>query len=98
MHVCVTPSCSAGVGRTGTLVTIDIVLEQLLKERVVDVAGTIKLLRNQRMKMVQNLVSEYGYYIHTGICSLHHCFSVTVMSVTMDLRVESICICFWLLL
>ena len=59
--MCVSPSISAGVGRTGTLVTIDIVLEQLLKERVVDVAGTIKLLRNQRMKMVQNLVSEYRF-------------------------------------
>ena len=51
-------SCSAGVGRTGTLITIDCVLEQLLKERLVDVAGTIKLLRTQRMKMVQNLVSQ----------------------------------------
>ncbi|CAI8048765.1 Receptor-type tyrosine-protein phosphatase F [Geodia barretti] len=57
--------CSAGVGRTGTLITIDCVLEQLLKERLVDVAGTIKLLRTQRMKMVQNL--EQFIFIHDAI-------------------------------
>ena len=60
MSVCVLLySPSAGVGRTGTLITIDWVLEQLLKERLVDVAGTIKILRSQRMKMVQTLVSMH---------------------------------------
>ena len=48
---------SAGVGRTGTLITIDHALDQIQKERVVDIAGIIQRLRNQRMKMVQNLVS-----------------------------------------
>ena len=53
--VCV---CSAGVGRTGTLVTIDRVLDQIAKEGTVDIAGVIQHLRSQRMKMVQNPVSE----------------------------------------
>ena len=48
---------SAGVGRTGTLITIDCVLEQLQEEKVVDIAGIIIHLRTQRMKMVQSLVS-----------------------------------------
>ena len=48
---------SAGVGRTGTLITIDRALDQIQKEKVVDIAGIIQQLRNQRMKMVQNLVS-----------------------------------------
>ena len=49
--------CSAGVGRTGTLITVDRVLDQIAKEGLVDIAGVIQQLRNQRMKMVQNPVS-----------------------------------------
>ena len=48
---------SAGVGRTGTFITIDCVLEQVEKEHVVDIAGTINKLRHQRMRMVQTVVS-----------------------------------------
>ena len=50
---------SAGVGRTGTLITIDCVLEQLQEEKVVDIAGIIIHLRTQRMKMVQSFVSSF---------------------------------------
>ena len=52
---------SAGVGRTGTLITIDCVLEQLGEEKVVDIAGVIIHLRTQRMKMVQSLVNLYHF-------------------------------------
>uniref|UniRef100_A0A1X7TQU1 protein-tyrosine-phosphatase n=1 Tax=Amphimedon queenslandica TaxID=400682 RepID=A0A1X7TQU1_AMPQE len=47
--------CSAGVGRTGTFIAIDIALEQAKRERVVDIAGIVNRLRQQRMKMVQTL-------------------------------------------
>ena len=50
--------CSAGVGRTGTFIAVDIALEQARRERVVDIAGIINRLREQRMKMVQTVVSE----------------------------------------
>ena len=54
-------TCSAGVGRTGTLVTIDRVLDQHQQERVVDIAGTICHLRTQRIKMVQSVVCIYYF-------------------------------------
>ena len=50
---------SAGVGRSGTFICIDNVLEQIKKEEVVDIAGAINKMRHQRMKMVQTVVS-YG--------------------------------------
>ena len=52
---------SAGVGRTGTFICIDIVLEQVKKENKVDIAGTINKLRHQRMKMVQTPVRSIKY-------------------------------------
>ena len=48
--------CSAGVGRTGTFIAIDLSMEQVKKERVIDIAGIVNRLRQQRMKMVQTLV------------------------------------------
>ena len=50
--------CSAGVGRSGTLIGIDIGLEQAAKEGVVDIAAVVSKLREQRMKMVQTVVSQ----------------------------------------
>ena len=48
--------CSAGVGRTGTFITIDQTLEQVEKERVVNIPQVISNIRRQRMKMVQTVV------------------------------------------
>ena len=51
-----TPSHSAGVGRTGTFAAIDIALQQAEGEGTVDIPSILTKLRNQRMKMVQTLV------------------------------------------
>ncbi|XP_022240528.1 tyrosine-protein phosphatase 69D-like [Limulus polyphemus] len=47
--------CSAGVGRTGTFVAIDMLLQQLDEESQVDVYGCVCNLRHSRNFLVQSL-------------------------------------------
>lgn len=50
--------CSAGVGRTGTFIALDIALQQVRSEKKINVLEIVKDLRRQRMKMVQSF-SQY---------------------------------------
>ncbi|XP_015433446.1 PREDICTED: phosphatidylinositol phosphatase PTPRQ [Dufourea novaeangliae] len=52
--------CSAGIGRTGTLIAIDILLQHLRDNRRLDVFGTVYRLRHHRINMVQK-ESQYAY-------------------------------------
>lgn len=49
---------SAGVGRTGTVIAIDIALAQAAKERNIDIPAIVTRMRTERMKMVQSPVSH----------------------------------------
>ena len=49
--------CSAGVGRTGTFITLDYMLERIKSERSINIYQFISELRKQRVLMVQTLVS-----------------------------------------
>jgi len=48
---------SAGVGRTGTFIAIDQLLQNLSEQTHIDVFGQVYKLRKQRPEMVQNVVS-----------------------------------------
>lgn len=50
---------SAGIGRTGTLIAIDILLQQIRDNKKLDVFGTVYRLRHHRINMVQREVSNY---------------------------------------
>ena len=49
--------CSAGVGRTGTFITIDTELQRIKHEGIVDVYNTVHKLRFRRNFTVQTLVT-----------------------------------------
>lgn len=55
VHVCV--CVSAGVGRTGTFIVIDAMLDMMNAEKKVDVYGFVTRIRAQRCQMVQTDVS-----------------------------------------
>ncbi|XP_064386146.1 uncharacterized protein LOC135334769 isoform X3 [Halichondria panicea] len=57
--------CSAGVGRTGTYIALDNILDQIAAENVVGVSSTIVKARKQRMKMVQT--QDQYVFIHDAI-------------------------------
>ena len=50
--------CSAGVGRTGTFIVLDSMLERLEKEKTVNVYEFLTNMRRKRIQMVQTQVSE----------------------------------------
>ncbi|XP_014484080.1 PREDICTED: tyrosine-protein phosphatase 10D isoform X2 [Dinoponera quadriceps] len=52
--------CSAGIGRTGTLISIDILLQHLRDNKKLDVFGIVYRLRYHRINMVQR-ESQYAY-------------------------------------
>ena len=49
--------CSAGVGRTGTFILLDIIMQQIKAERCIGIYHTLSMMRMQKMKLVQTRVS-----------------------------------------
>ncbi|XP_041359713.1 receptor-type tyrosine-protein phosphatase kappa-like [Gigantopelta aegis] len=45
--------CSAGIGRTGTFIALDYLLEQAANENQIDVLGIAQLMRTNRVNMIQ---------------------------------------------
>ena len=49
--------CSAGVGRTGTFITLDAMLDRIRTEQSVNIYEFVKNMRERRVLMVQTVVS-----------------------------------------
>uniref|UniRef100_A0A671MV91 protein-tyrosine-phosphatase n=1 Tax=Sinocyclocheilus anshuiensis TaxID=1608454 RepID=A0A671MV91_9TELE len=54
--------CSAGVGRTGTLIALDVLLQQLDKEKAVGISAFVQQMRLSRPLMVQTEVTVSIHY------------------------------------
>ncbi|XP_028402750.1 receptor-type tyrosine-protein phosphatase S-like [Dendronephthya gigantea] len=59
--------CSAGVGRTGTFIALDITLLRVntLQENTINIHDAVKELRNERVNMVQTL--EQYVFLHDAV-------------------------------
>ena len=62
--------CSAGVGRTGTFITLDMMMQQMRAEDTLSVCQCVRNLRTQRMKMVQTLVNCVFILTILELCKL----------------------------
>ncbi|XP_051542774.1 receptor-type tyrosine-protein phosphatase H [Myxocyprinus asiaticus] len=72
--------CSAGVGRTGTLIALDVLLQQLQTEKAVGIAAFVHSMRLNRPLMVQT-ESQYVF--------LHQCIMDTLQPKTESLYENS---------
>ncbi|XP_036384371.1 receptor-type tyrosine-protein phosphatase alpha isoform X2 [Megalops cyprinoides] len=71
--------CSAGVGRTGTFIVIDAMLDMMGAERKVDVFGFVTRIRAQRCQMVQ---TDMQYVFIFQAMLEHYLYGDTELEVT----------------
>ncbi|XP_005918755.1 receptor-type tyrosine-protein phosphatase alpha [Haplochromis burtoni] len=71
--------CSAGVGRTGTFIVIDAMLDMMITEKKVDVFGFVTRIRAQRCQMVQ---TDMQYVFIFQALLEHYLYGDTELEVT----------------
>ncbi|CAI8015243.1 Receptor-type tyrosine-protein phosphatase alpha [Geodia barretti] len=80
--------CSAGVGRTGTFITLDMMMQQMKAEATLSVCQCVRNLRTQRMKMVQTPI-QYEF-IHQALSELVVCGETEVTASSLRSFTESL--------
>ena len=73
--------CSAGVGRTGTFITLDYMLERIKAEKTINIYEYVSELRKQRVLMVQTVVSTLFLLSLRG--KKFSLYSLSIFSYTM---------------
>ncbi|KAK9529754.1 hypothetical protein VZT92_013828 [Zoarces viviparus] len=68
--------CSAGAGRTGCFIAVDIMLDMAETEGVVDIFNCIRELRSQRVNMVQT--EEQYVFVHDAILEACLCGNTAI--------------------
>lgn len=81
--------CSAGVGRSGAFILLDMALGQAAGEKRMDIPNILTRLRSQRMKMVQTPVSSHPQLV----CRVNQIL-VVMNEVVFCSRVQLIVACF----
>ncbi|XP_077315233.1 receptor-type tyrosine-protein phosphatase T isoform X10 [Lithobates pipiens] len=72
----ITVHCSAGAGRTGCFIAIDIMLDMAENEGVVDIFNCVRELRAQRVNMVQT--EEQYVFVHDAILEACLCGNTAI--------------------
>ena len=57
--------CSAGIGRSGTFITLDMMMQQMKDKATLSVCQCVRYVQTQRIKMVQ-----------TRVCTIIYCTSI----------------------
>ncbi|XP_005189076.1 tyrosine-protein phosphatase 69D isoform X2 [Musca domestica] len=78
--------CSAGVGRTGTLVALDSLLQQLEEEDQVSIFNTVCDLRHQRNFLVQSL-KQY-IFLYRALLDTAHLGNTEISAIGLSMTVE----------
>uniref|UniRef100_A0AAY4DJW9 Tyrosine-protein phosphatase non-receptor type 20 n=1 Tax=Denticeps clupeoides TaxID=299321 RepID=A0AAY4DJW9_9TELE len=85
----ITVHCSAGVGRTGTFIVIDAMLDMMQEEQRVDVFGFVSRIRQQRPLLVQ---TEMQYeFIYKAVLE-HHLYGDTELDI-LSLKSRQLRLC-----
>jgi len=67
----ITVHCSAGIGRTGTFILLDTMLEMAQHEKQVDVLAHLCAIRQQRINLVER-INQYVFVYQTLVEALSH--------------------------
>ena len=80
--------CSAGVGRTGTFIVVDAMLQRIAAEKTVDVFGYVSSLRRNRNLMVQ--VEQQYVFIHEALLEAIHSGYTEVQAVELRAHIKNL--------
>ncbi|RUS88217.1 hypothetical protein EGW08_004049, partial [Elysia chlorotica] len=82
--------CSAGVGRTGTYISVDTQLEMAKSEGLIDVFNFVHHMRSQRVNMVQTL--EQYVFVYDCLLEALICGDTTIVSYAFPELYTELCL------